>query len=508
MSGYLGLFRIASLIVGVILVSLPFLVVHFAPITDLPQQTSQIRLLVDAIADQGASIYRVQWLKPGNLSYLILGLCWLWFDPATAGRTAMMIISIFWAVSIHFLAWRRSRPPETAMLATLFVFNESLYWGFYSFMIGAPAFLLWFQETTRPHGQASTTRDALTTFFYGVLLYSCHILWLLCGLVWLTFHSLLFRRSVRSLLSKIIYLSPVVLLAGYWYLDFSGSRMAEQSALWVEPPKQTLFLVWLVESAFGGLKGPIEYCLFLSVFIWAVAAVATNRRGLRAGIDWELFGAGALFVVAAFLLPDIFMTTVLFNARWVPIGLLLLVLSLPAIPVRLRLRQTAAVALLAGLSAVTTLSWMDFEKRETSGLIEALAALPKSTRVVGLDIIQSSQMIKGQPCLHMYAYAQALKDCSLNFSFADFSSSLVTFKDKGKKPWTEHIEWYPERLTLGDLQYFDYVIVNGFEDSHEKIGSKPYFKPVTTEGRWRLYKILHENIPDAGSLNKQPARDQ
>uniref|UniRef100_A0A7C4EW18 Glycosyltransferase RgtA/B/C/D-like domain-containing protein n=1 Tax=Desulfomonile tiedjei TaxID=2358 RepID=A0A7C4EW18_9BACT len=503
----LGSTRIVSLLVSLILVSLPFFAVHFAPITDLPQQASQIRLLLDAIADQDAGMYRVQWFKPGNLSYLVLGLCWLLFDPVTAGRMAMMIISVFWVFSIQFLAWRRSRPPETAMLATLFVFNESLYWGFYSFMIGAPAFLLWFHETTRPHPQELTARDALITFFYGLLLYSCHILWLLCGLVWLLFHSLLSRNSVRSHLSRIMCLSPVILLAVYWYLDFSGTRMAEQSALWVEPSKGTLLLVWLVESAFGGIKGPVEYCLFLAVSIWAVVAIATNRKELRAGMDWELFAAGALFVFGSFLLPDIFMTTVLFNARWIPIGLLLLALSLPAIPVRLRLRQTAAAALLAGLSAVTILSWMDFEKKETSGLVEALAALPKSARVVGLDTIQSSHMIKGQPSLHMFAYAQALKGCTLNFSFADFSSSLVTYRDKTKKPWTEHVEWFPERLTLADLQYFDYAIVNGFEDIHERIGSKPYFEPVTTDGRWRLYKIVHENVPGGGNLDKEPTHD-
>jgi hypothetical protein len=500
--------RLVSLIASLVLVSLPFLAVDFAPITDLPQQVSQIRILIDTFSDQDASPYRVQWLKPGNLSYLLLGLGWILFDPPTAGRMAMMITAVFWVLSIHFIAWRRTRSPETAVLASLFVFNQSLYWGFYSFMLGVPAFLLWFQKTTSSTAQDCTAREAASHLTYGLLLYSCHILWFLCGLVWLAFHSLAFRRSFKSALAGIIYLSPVILLTIYWYLDFSGTRMAEQSALRADPSEGTSLAVWLVESALGRIKGPIEYCLFLAVSAWAVTAIVSNRRELGSQVDWALFAGGSFFVVGAFLLPDIFMTTVLFNSRWIPIGMLLLVLSLPPIPLRLRLRQTISVALLAGLSAVTTLSWMDFDKKETSGLVEALEALPNSARLVSLATIQSSQLIKGQPSLHMFAYAQAFKGCSLSFSFAHFSSSLVTFKDRTKKPWTEYVEWFPERLTVSDLHYFDYVLVDGFEDFHERMASQPYFNPVPADGRWRLYKILHENIPNTGNLENDPTGGQ
>ncbi len=239
----------------------------------------------------------------------------------------------------------------------------------------------------------------------------------------------------------------------------------------------------------------MEYWIFLAIAAWIAAAIVSNRQELKSRIDWPLFSAGALFFLGAFLLPDIFMTTVLFNSRWIPIGLALLVLSLPPIPLSHRLRVTMAVLLLAGLSGVTTLSWIDFDKKETSGLVEALKALPNSARVVGIATIQSSHLIKGQPSLHMFAYAQAFRGCSLNFSFANFPSSLVTFSDKSKKPWTEHVEWFPERLKVSDLLYFDYVIADGLEDFHAGMAYKPYFKPVTTEGRWRLYKIIHESIP-------------
>jgi hypothetical protein len=145
----------------------------------------------------------------------------------------------------------------------------------------------------------------------------------------------------------------------------------------------------------------------------------------------------------------------------------------------------------AGLCAVTTMSWMDFDRKETSGLVQALEALPGSTRVVGLATVQSSPVIKGLPSLQIFAYSQALKGCSLSSSFADYSSSLVTFKDRSEKPWTRYIEWFPEKLKVSDLKYFDYALVDGFDNLHDQIRSQEHFEPMNKDGRWRLYKIIH-----------------
>jgi len=483
--------RLVSLVVCLILVSIPFLSVEFAPITDLPQQVSQIRLLVETISYPHTSPYQIQWFKPNNLGYVILGLGWVVLNPMATGRIAMLIIALFWVASIHFIAWRRSRSTDLAVLASLFVFNQSLYWGFYSFMLGLPAFLLWFQKTTSGPTQNPTAREAVVCIGYALLLYSCHILWFLFGLAWLVFHSTVFRRSLKPAVSKLIYISPIILLTVYWNLGFSGTKMVEQLALRMDPTDGSLFMVWVVESAFGGLKGPIEYWMFGVIVVWAGAAVLLNLNTIRTQIDWELFSAGGLLVLAAFIMPDVFMTTVLFNSRWVPPGLLLLVLSIPSIPFRLHVRQTLALIVFTGICVVTTISWMDFDRKETSGLVEALEALPGSTRVVGLATTQSSQLIRGQPSLHLFAYSQALKGCSLSFSFADFSSSLVTFKDRSEKPWTRYIEWFPERLKVSDLQYFDYALVNGFDNLHDQIRSQEHFEPMNKDGRWRLYKIIH-----------------
>lgn len=483
--------RWVSLIVCLILVSIPFLSVEFAPITDLPQQASQIRLVIETLNHPDTSPYSIQWFKPGNLCYVILGLSWAIFGPLNAGRIAMLAIAMLWVISVHLIAWRRSRSPDLAVLASLFVFNQSLYWGFYSFLLGVPAFLLWFQKTTSYPTRNSPAYEAIGCIFYALCLYSCHILWFLFGLAWVMFHGVLFRRSLKAVASKLFYISPVIVLTIYWYMGFAETKMAEQSALRVDSPGAALFMAWVIESAFGGLRGPIEPAAFVAILVWTSVAILVNLRTVRNDVDWELFSAGGLLVTAAFFLPDVFMTTVLFNARWMPIGLMLLVLSMPPIALRLRVRQTASVAIFAGFCAVTTLSWMDFDRKETSGLVEALEALPSSTRVLGLATVQSSPVIKGMPSLHIAAYAQALKGCSLNFSFADFSSSLVIFKDRSEKPWTGHIEWFPERLKVSDLKYFEYALVDGFTNLHDQIVAQGNFEPVTKEGRWRLYRIIN-----------------
>ncbi len=218
--------RLTSLIASLALVSLPFLAVYFAPITDLPQQISQIRLLIDSFTNRDNTPYLIQWVKPGNLSYFLLGVCWIFFDPPTAGRIAMMIIAFFWVLAIHFVSWRRDRPAEAAGLATLFVFNQSLYWGFYNFMLGFPVFVLWLQKTTSTTDKECRAREAVINLGYGVLLYSCHILWFLGGIVWLVFQGLAFFRSIKATLLRVLCLAPVILLTIYWYLNFSGTEMA------------------------------------------------------------------------------------------------------------------------------------------------------------------------------------------------------------------------------------------------------------------------------------------
>ena len=111
--------------------------------------------------------------------------------------------------------------------------------------------------------------------------------------------------------------------------------------------------------------------------------------------------------------------------------------------------------------AVTALTWVAFERRELTGLADALERLPSKPRVLGLDYQQESPRVRGRPFLQTYAWAQVLHGGTLNFSFAAYPTSLVVFRSSQPPPWTPKLYWYPSRLRSTDLDYFDYVIVNG-----------------------------------------------
>src|SRR4030042_6178423 len=92
------------------LAALPFLVVKFPPITDLPQHAAQVGLFGEAI-NQPDSPYRIQWMTPYSLVYTVLGASWLVFGPENAGRIGMLIIALLWSAMLHLLAARLKRPP-------------------------------------------------------------------------------------------------------------------------------------------------------------------------------------------------------------------------------------------------------------------------------------------------------------------------------------------------------------------------------------------------------------
>jgi hypothetical protein len=124
-----------------------------------------------------------------------------------------------------------------------------------------------------------------------------------------------------------------------------------------------------------------------------------------------------------------------------------------------------------------------------SGLKESLDALPEAPRVLGLSYIKESAIVKGRPFIQVFAYSQVLRGGELNFSFADFGPSLVVYRQRRMLPWTSGLEWFPERARKSDFQFFDYSLINADKKLHAALGSEPILKPITQEGRWRLYKI-------------------
>ena len=465
-----------------LLVSLPLLTVRFPPITDLPLLTGQVGLFQRAFEEPDGP-YRIQWWAPNQLSYLILGASWAVVGPRDAGRLAVALIAVLWVASLHFLSWRRRRSAGAAVLASIFFFNHGLTYGFLSFTVGLPAFVVWLEITRHRERETFGRRDAAALFGGTALLYASHALWLAAGLVWLAVDSLAARRQVRALAIRLVCVLPWVLAVALWYPRLAASGFAS-ATLWGPPPFARLHPARLADAALGGLRGLAEPALLAAVAAWWLLALWQRRSRLPDDVDRRLLAAAALPVAAFLLLPARFSNTIQFGSRWLPIGLALLALALPWPELRSSLRRGVPAALLAALCVTTAFAWSTFERRELTGLEEALAALPEERRVVGYDFLHTSSVVKSFPFYHMPAYAQLYRDAELHFSFADHASSPVVFKNLPRR-----IPWHPGELRRSDLEHYDYAMIGAESDLHQRFATDGALVPRTSAGIWRLYQV-------------------
>jgi len=470
-----------------VLAILPVVLTEFPPSTDLPQHIAQVRLFLDTLKSSGGP-YAIQWFGPNNLIYSLILIFWSVLPVAYVGPAVLVLIVFLWIAAIFLLAAGKGRSTEAAILASLLVFNQSFYWGFLNFMTGFPVFVLWFALTTKAPGHRSWK---LYTGLVGTsfLLYGSHALWLAAGGAWLVLIGLLKRIKAKEFLLRLATLIPCGVVALLWYPRMSLARAA--SGFDVAPHWSPLFdrLSSFADAAFGGIRGPVELMVFVFLYGWCGLSVWQNRKRLRGFIDKDMLAAGGFFLAIVIIAPDKFMNTIFFGSRWFPIALIFLLLSLPVPSIRRLSAKAVALMIASVFFLITAIAWHKYGTEDLSGFRESLEHIPPSSTVLGLDLLKSSEIIKGRPFLQLFAYAQVFKGCELNFSFAEHYSGLVAYKTKRQISWTPGLGWFAAKVKKTDFAFFDYVLVNGPEADHKTLSSFRELSPMTLSGRWRLYKV-------------------
>ncbi len=477
------------------LVALPFLATSIPPISDLAQNVAQVRLLIEALGNP-SSPYTIHWLTPHILVYLLMVPLWKLLSPWHVGPATMVMLGLLWVGALFVLTRRRGRPPGAAILASLFFFGISTYWGFLTFLLGLPIFLGWVELTTRVEGRREPSPTSFVFLLIGAaLLYLTHILWFGVGLLWLGVDTLLFRRDWTRAITRLIAILPPLLLVAFWYPRLSHSGFTSRTA-WSTLPTGRLSFSWWGNSALGGLGGWMDYLVVGVVCVWCAAGLWSHRQRLREHVDIELLTASALLFALTVFLPNYMQNTIVFAGRWAAGAMILLLLSLPSPDLKPSLRWGGALALALGLSMTTAARWKALEVNELSGLHDAVSALPDNPRVIGLSFRKRSAIISGSsiypwnPFLQMFAYAQVVHGGRLNFSFAEFGSMPVVFRDLGRgHKWTYGLEWEPGKVRRSDFLNFDYALVNGSKDVQQRAAKIPVLEQVTKRGSWRLYRV-------------------
>ena len=466
---------------------IPVLLVPIPPSTDLPQHLAQVRLFKEAVAQPGGP-YVIQWLAPNNLVYFLLAGLWTLVPVGLMARAALILVVVGWLAAVHGLGGRRNRGAAVAVVASLLVFNQSFYWGFLNFLVGFPAFVLWFVLTARePRRMTWRLWPALAGT--ALLLYGSHALWFAAGTAWLVMISLARKAPPKVTVWRLSALLPCGLVALLWYPRLAAARaMAgfDVGAHW-----SPIFdrLSSFLPSAFGGIRGAAGTLAFVFVLLWMAFAVWQNRGRLRQVVDGDLLLAGLFFLAVVAVAPDKYMNTIFFSSRWLPAALTFFLLALPPPSFGRVPSRGVAIVAAAAFFAATASVWVRFERQDLSGFRESLEALRPGSRVLGLDLVKESEFIKDRPFLQLFAYAQVFKGCEPNFSFAEHYSGLVAYRTRREIPWTPGLEWYGEKVKRPDFAHFDFVLVNGEEKDHRAVASFSELQQVTGSGRWRAYRV-------------------
>jgi hypothetical protein len=479
--------RVVLAIACALCAALPFFTVDIAPITDLPQHVAQMRLFAEATHDPHTP-YTIQWLTPYWLGYLPLAAAWQLFTPLTAGRVAMAFLGVITVLLVHGLAARRGRSPDAAVLATVLFFSHNVYWGFYNFAWGWAVYLVWLHLVTRPPRRNEWLALAAT----ATVLFFTHVLWLVFALGTLGLVTLRARPAPRVWLPRAAACVPAVALTGIWYVGFRNTWFATQSTAFKHLPWEQLYPWNLRDAILGGIHTSHIEDVVLAVLLGYVAlgvGQAWQQRRLREAVDAPLLWLAGVMLVMYLALPYRTMNTIFFGERWMPCAATLLLLGVPAPRRRPALLRAGSLGLVGVFTLITVLTWRVFEADDLSGLYESLARLPDRPSVLGLDFVRHSDSVKGRPFLQTFAWAQVLFGGRLNFSFAEMPPSLVAFRGGLRPTWTVGLEWYPDRVQPTDFPQFDYALIGGRPQMHDRFGHLSGLEPLVDHGVWRLYRI-------------------
>ncbi len=480
--------------------ALPAAVTRFPPITDLPQLLGQVPLFVEAVSSPESDLV-VQWWAPNQLFQVLAGLSWLVVGPAFSGSVSVMLVIACWLAALLVTAARGRRSFDSALIASLLIFNHSFYYGFLNFVLGAAAFLLWapgWNRSRAPGDRDGPVSSPAAFALMAFLTYKSHLLWFFFGCAtWAVGLALAWHRSgprsaaFRSHGLRSLALLPWLVLGLRFGHTLAAGDFVSRIR-WGEPPVvKLLSLDWWRVGALGGLRGPTDTTFLALLLLLAVLSLVRNRHHLRSRIDRTLLALGAVLVLGAVLLPEMVGRTTHFGSRWVAPGFALILLGLPPIGYRKWLIRSLVIAVMWTYCGTTAITWYRAERLELAGFEGVLEEIPRGTRLMGLIRREQSDYIAGFPYYHLYAWAQVYRGARLHFSFADHPTSPVVFRDLPRQ-----LPYHPGQLQPRDLVHFDHLLVFG---PAAGLSSGTGLRKIAEAGDLTLFEInLRENSDSHG----------
>jgi hypothetical protein len=515
----------------------PFWAGRFLPFLDLPQHLG-LASVIARYGEPSSAFARYYEIDPRVTPYWgYYGAMWLLsraLPLELASRCLFTAYAVALPLAAGFLLASFGRDRRWAVFALPLAFGTNLFYGFASFLLSLPLFLLALGLAERHLADERVTlRHALPLAIASAAVYLSHVqTYALLGAgaaVLLAAHATTLRAAaVRSL----AFAPSLALFAPWVWRSFVAPERAgveEHTALhrtygglgslgarW-EPVSEALQKA--PERLFGSFTDGSDLKLgaaLLAVFC-AALAVAHGRapRGAilphpahrgqgRGGGPVRTFLLAhrcdllVLVLAASYLAAPFEM----FGQWYVsPRHLVVAALTLPLLLARPASGWRAAVAGAAALVSVATCgnAWLKVRafQRQVGPFDAIAAALPRGGRVLGLPFdYGSSGPVRLWPLLHYACFEQIVAGGDVGFSFAGLPSIPVRYRPGMQAP--HPYEWRPEQLDWASMgRYYDAFLVSGAPRGRGGRELTAHAEPVARAGPFTLWRPRGDGLTPA-----------
>jgi len=499
--------------------ALPFWAGRFLPLLDLPQHLGLAAVIARA-GDASSSLSRYYQVDVGITPYwAYYGTMWLLtraLPVELANRVVLSLYAIGIPLASAYLLASFGRDRRWAVLTLPLVFGTHLFFGFATFLVSIPLFLVALGLAERHLADDRTrARHEIPLAVASALVFLGHaqtyLLLGACVLVLLAVHG----RGLRFVVVRCAPFLPSLALFAVWaWRNFVAPERAMQplhtvhyttygrpGALGAVFEPFPVVLRTIPERLFGAFGDGSDLALGAVAGLLAAVAIASSygpaavpRRDGDAGPvrAWVLAHRCDLLVLALaasyLFLPMEIAGMWYLNARHLVFAALALplLLAAPATGVRRALIAAAAAVTLAVCANVVR--EVRAFQRQVGEFAVIARALPPGGRVLGLPFdLGVGGPVRLWPFLHFACYEQVLAGGDAGFSFAGLPSIPVRYRPGMQAP--HPYEWRPDQLdwaTMGGA--YDAFLVSGSPRGRGGAELTRHAEPMVGAGPFTLWK--------------------
>lgn len=481
------------LLLAGLLAYLPFLLVRYPPIQDMPFHEATLRIVHNAHdpAFGFGGVFDVHLLGTPYVVFYMLGDILAYALGVRGAVLALVFVQMIGVLfGLRLLLRSLDQDMRLALFAAPISINCLTIMGFFPFLLGV-TFLLFALALAVEDVRAPSKGSGIALALVSCLLFYTHIIpvVILAMTAAVLFPYTRTRKWVRTFVPYV----PLVLLLVHWlFLTESGKFVTrgvsgEASDRWsLAVSLHNLYDVTFNMFPDGGDERTVAVLVVVAV---GAAILATQRK--QSALMWRWALVPIATGLAFFFSEGSVGYTGFLRDRF-PLLALLCAIPLFRFPDGLKGHVvTAALLVTTGLATETNLwHFRHFESDEVGDFSRIVELIPPKKRVMGLVFEAHSELVERFPFLHYASYYQGEKGGVVQYSFADIPHWVVKYQPHSAPPLAapkrKLWEWEAMHVTAEEEieLYYDYVIVR---DLHERVPPRD-FRVVHQGGGWAVWE--------------------